>query len=299
MSSKIKSNKKYTHSSTFYRKLNKIKNDEKNRLAELSRELKCMKIKKNSVEVNQLSNINNAPERDQSILPQELEIDSVQKSVEIEKLDDLSQYFEEYSDVFTSDEDCCNDETNVEINLHDQIRTWAIENKETHTSINQILSIFNNNNLSSENGRVRLPNDSRTLLSTPRSINIETMGTGEYWYNGLEKSLREVYKNLHEPLTIELLFNIDGLPIFRGSPIEFWPILCAVHGNKNINPFTIAVYSGHGKPPLKPYLEPFVNELNKLLTNGIIINEFLLKIRIKCFVCDTPARNYILGEFLF
>lgn len=292
MSSKIKTNKKYTHSSTFYRKLNKLKQNKNEILTKISR--------KNSEIIpphNKTDNVNNYSSN-QVASPQEEETDSILTATEVvEHLDDFSQCFAEFSDVFTSDEEYINDETNHEISLHDQLRTWAIENKETHTSINQILNIFNNNHLSSDNGRVRLPNDSRTLLSTPRFNNIDKMGTGEFWYNGLEKSLREVYKNLKKPLTIGLMFNIDGLPIFRGSPIEFWPILCAVHGNKKINPMTIAVYSGQGKPPLEPFLQQFVTELNKLLIHGITINTFLIKVYIKLFVCDTPARNYILGNF--
>lgn len=95
------------------------------------------------------------------------------------------------------------------------------------------------------------------------------------------------------------MFNIDGLPIYKSSAVEFWPILCKIYKNRNIKPFVIAMYCGKGKPPLEPFLKEFIEELNKLLTSGIMVNETFSKIKIKCIVCDTPARNYILGKICF
>lgn len=156
------------------------------------------------------------------------------------------------------------------------------------------MKIFHSNKLTPGT----LPKDSRKLLCTPRTVNIEKMGSGEFWFNGLEASLKKWYKNLDKPTEIELIFNIDGLPIFRGSPIEFWPILCGIHGKQTFNPITIAIYCGQGKPPLEPFLKDFVAELNKIVLNGLNINgNLLLTVRIKCFICDTPARNYILGSY--
>lgn len=62
-----------------------------------------------------------------------------------------------------------------------------------------------------------------------------------------------------------------------------------------IRPFVIAIWCGEGKPLINEYLGDFVRELNFLLTNEVSINGHVLQIRIKCFVCDTPARSYIKG----
>lgn len=40
---------------------------------------------------------------------------------------------------------------------------------------------------------------------------------------------------------------------------------------------------------------PFVDELNILLKTGIQINEHYVNIRIRCFVCDSPARAFLKG----
>lgn len=61
----------------------------------------------------------------------------------------------------------------------------------------------------------------------------------------------------------------------------------------------IAIWCGESKPTiLNDFLQPFVTELNDLLHNGISINEYEIKISIRCFVCDSPARSYIKGSKL-
>lgn len=58
----------------------------------------------------------------------------------------------------------------------------------------------------------------------------------------------------------------------------------------------IAIWCGNGKPTvLNEYLNPFVNELNEILLNNIFINDYQIKVVVRCFICDTPARAYIKG----
>lgn len=63
-----------------------------------------------------------------------------------------------------------------------------------------------------------------------------------------------------------------------------------------IRPFVIAIWCGEGKPPVNEYLREFVDELNSLLETNITINGHHIKIKIKCFICDTPARAFIKGN---
>lgn len=65
----------------------------------------------------------------------------------------------------------------------------------------------------------------------------------------------------------------------------------------NVRPFVIAIWCGEGKPLVNEYLRDFVDELNALLETGVSINNFILEIKVKCFICDTPARAYIKGVF--
>lgn len=120
------------------------------------------------------------------------------------------------------------------------------------------------------------------------------MGSGEYWYYGLEKCIKDVLPSTCESDTLSLSFNIDGLPINRSSKQEFWPILCMTRTeDKEYEPQVVSVFSGVGKPPLQEFLLPFVNEVNELLRNGVKSGDRKMSIKINNFVCDTPARCYI------
>lgn len=66
-----------------------------------------------------------------------------------------------------------------------------------------------------------------------------------------------------------------------------------------MEPFIVAIWCGPKKPDdLTAYLQPFVDELNRLLRNGIIINDNKIVIVIRCIICDTPARCFLKGSTL-
>lgn len=43
------------------------------------------------------------------------------------------------------------------------------------------------------------------------------------------------------------------------------------------------------------YKNEFVrmDELNEILINGLHINDYILKVTCRCFICDSPARAFI------
>lgn len=94
-----------------------------------------------------------------------------------------------------------------------------------------------------------------------------------------------------------LQINIDGLPLFKSSTKQFWPILCKPHFDPDIyKPFSIAIYCGDVKPrSAAEYLHDFVVEISQLLTDGIMINEHRFVVKIHSFICDTPARSFLKG----
>lgn len=62
----------------------------------------------------------------------------------------------------------------------------------------------------------------------------------------------------------------------------------------------VAIWCGHEKPKsLNDFLRQFVNELNEILTDGIILNGYKLTVAVQCFICDTPARAFLKGVFTF
>lgn len=63
-----------------------------------------------------------------------------------------------------------------------------------------------------------------------------------------------------------------------------------------VPPIAIAIWCGDGKPTnLNDFLRSFVMESDHLITNGLTVNNHLISIHIRCFICDTPARSFIKG----
>lgn len=119
-----------------------------------------------------------------------------------------------------------NDDTHYFL-LGDQLKFWVL-----HNSIISMRCMDGLLEILRTNGHPELPKSYRTLLSTPRNIELATFGDSKYWYRGLADSLKIVFVNLDRDLDIELKFNIDGLPIFISSRFQFWPILASVERAK-------------------------------------------------------------------
>ena len=99
--------------------------------------------------------------------------------------------------------------------------------------------------------------------------------------------------------TIQLQFNLDSLPLFKSSKTELWPILCLVFGGES-GPFAVGIYCGKSKPKkLDEFLCDFIEDLNKLLIEGIVINGVRRSVVVHRFVCDAPARSYIKNVKLY
>lgn len=171
-------------------------------------------------------------------------------------------------------------------NLREQIKYWAIiKHSITHSALTDLLHILHD-------FHPELPLDSRTLLQTPIVINKKKLDTGEYCHIGLIKNLQYI-SQFYVGTTMELSFNIDGLPLFNSTNKHLWPILCLIK-NMQMPPFVIGIFYGQSKPcPLHLYLKDFIEELSFLLKNGLEVNDRYFNIKIHSFICDAPARAYI------
>jgi len=144
----------------------------------------------------------------------------------------------------------------------------------------------------------QLPKDARTVMKTPRTVNLESMENGKFSYLGLAKYLLQILA-LNKVFALgcenfDLLFNIDGLPIFKSTKLQVWPILCRVHG-LNLPPFAVAIFCGTSKPPLQEYLKQFICELKGLLESGLKFGNKLITVHVLAFICDAPAKSYLKG----
>ena len=146
-----------------------------------------------------------------------------------------------------------------------------------------------------------LPRDPRTLLRTRTSYEINQIAGGCYFHFGVATGVKaQLEKYPHEPFfeteSILLQINIDGLPLFKNSGTQFWPILGRVSSPVLSEPFIIGLFSGDKKPDdIQAYLEDFINEMTSLQENGLFIEEMNVsfQISISCVICDAPARAYV------
>lgn len=59
---------------------------------------------------------------------------------------------------------------------------------------------------------------------------------------------------------------------------------------------TIAIFYGKTKPTsLDGFLKQLVEELNDVLNNGISINNCRINVKLRSFICDSPARAFLKG----
>lgn len=116
------------------------------------------------------------------------------------------------------------DNVTSENSFIDELRSWVIQFHITRRSVSKLL------NLLRKFGWKYLPKDSRTLMITPRSVEIEEKAGGKMWYNGIKNNLISIFSRLNRDIVVELNFNIDGLPLFKSSLLSFWPILANIHG---------------------------------------------------------------------
>lgn len=85
------------------------------------------------------------------------------------------------------------------------------------------------------------------------------------------------------------------MPTTASGVESMWVTTCKVFHNPDVyQAFPVSVFYGSTKPVNgEVYMSQFIDELNFLLVNGIIISGKHFNVILKCFVCDTPARAFI------
>lgn len=170
------------------------------------------------------------------------------------------------------------------------LRFWASSFSVSLAALTALLSIL----------RVfhpELPRDARTILKTQGEIKTKKMEGGEYYHFGLATGLMSKLNSLKLPAsltTIKLQFSIDGLPLFRSSRTQFWPILATINADYSKSPFLVGLFCGFTKPKsVFEFLGPFIEDLSCILKNGICYNGQQIMAEVCSFICDAPARAFI------
>lgn len=182
-------------------------------------------------------------------------------------------------------------------NLQSDLCVWSIDNNITHSALSNLLVILKKH--TSHN----LPSDARTLLKTKRNTAIDIMkiGNGFYWHYGIEKCIKSIASerllmNTHQTSqeeTIELLINIDGVPLSKSSNNSLWPILCSDTLVKKV--FLVGAYQGNEKIcDSNLFLTKFVEEITPIIKNKFHVNNKAFNVKVHALICDAPAKAFIL-----
>lgn len=108
--------------------------------------------------------------------------------------------------------------------LSQSLASWAVKFKIPHVALNDLLKILKTHDDSS------LPQDARSLLQTPRNYNIKCIEPGYYYHFGLQNCLKNIISTW-DPLKllnlncVEVLINIDGLPLSKSASNQFYAVL--------------------------------------------------------------------------
>lgn len=175
------------------------------------------------------------------------------------------------------------------------LRSWSLRHNINHNAIKDLLGLLKDNY-----NDTSLPMDPRTLLETPLNIGqlcYEIPG-GKYWHHGLAACIGKWFANVSSDINISININIDGLPIHKSSKFQLWPILCNVFEMPELKPLPIGIFLGKTKPAdINEFLAPFVDEAIPLILNGVSVNGHTVMVKIRCFICDSPARAFVKGMY--
>lgn len=195
------------------------------------------------------------------------------------------------------DEDCSDDDGAATDSLHEKvskiIRTWTLEEKVEFNKVEKLLQ-----SLKTVPGLSELPATARGLISSinPTSKVIDLDSGGQYFHFSIEKCLLVILKDI-KGTHIELYINMDGISLFKSSRFELWPILGRIRNLKKVSHivFPIGFHYLKGKPKTPEYLNYFVDELEKLVKEGLKVGEELFTISVNGVLCDAPAKAVVLG----
>lgn len=126
--------------------------------------------------------------------------------------------------------------------LSNSLREWAVQHQIPNPSLSDLLGIL-------RKSHPNLPKDPRTLLKTKINYTILNKCGGDYYYFGIVSSIyQEIRQSLHlipDQYTLKLQINIDGLPLFKSTSDQLWPILGKILNIKSNNKvFIICLFNG-------------------------------------------------------
>jgi hypothetical protein len=117
------------------------------------------------------------------------------------------------------------------------------------------------------------------------------------YHFGVLDALRPALNKLNDVIpdkqTLCLQLNIDGLPLYKSSSMQFWPVLGLLKGLPMKTPVVITLFCGISKPlSLVEFLGTVVREIRDL-SRGFAYHTKQFFTDVTAVVCDAPARSFV------
>ncbi len=145
---------------------------------------------------------------------------------------------------------------------------WAVDSNVSRESVNKLLKV-----LRTDPSNHFLPKTYKTLLGTPRKVDVIAVSPGLYHgfniLDGIVCSLNSINatfsSNSHE---LNMLVGCDGISVGKSTNSQLWPILGKICMD-GAQCFDIGFYHGHAKPDdVNTYLKHFCDEISELMNEG-------------------------------
>lgn len=217
-------------------------------------------------------------------------------------MDEQTSAFEHFlSNSETSEEMSCFDTETIasdigsseddEMKLGHELVEWAQTCKIKISAVDKLLPILKSKHSQLPVTYKSLLNRVKTGSQKCQPLNITS---GEYIHFGILEGLLSCINSLglQNERNIKYQVNVDGLPLFKSSSQQLWPIIGKVVGTKCL--FLIGAFNGKSKPAdIDEFLQPFVMESIMLSTEGFLYQDKHFTATVDCFICDCPARAYL------
>ena len=167
----------------------------------------------------------------------------------------------------------------------------------SHRAMSYLLSILAQEGLEVPSSVYMLQKNKRRVDSTIETIKSHLSCGGKMVYlsiyDNIEYLLNTNLLTISEQYTsLKIKIGIDGLPLFKSSPVTIWPILCILDSTNFKKALPIAAYVGLSKPDFTGFVEQLYTELLRF-KEYVEICGFHFKITSVLFICDAPARSFL------
>ncbi|XP_051168504.1 uncharacterized protein LOC127286193 [Leptopilina boulardi] len=151
----------------------------------------------------------------------------------------------------------------------EELRCWAVDGNINLEQVDKLLQILRR----------------RVLPDLPKFF---------FFFSIIKGLVRCIDPKTYPLEVIEIIVNADGIPLTKSGVKEMRSLAAKVHFDPDVySAFRVAIFYGNGKAEsVDGFLNNFIDELKFLQENGIQIANRLFKVRLKCFVCDSPARAF-------